>query len=312
MKLLGTAFFFLVVLCVCTVGENGIQASIASATVSASASKSVTEALIVSTSRTTAFQAPVLTTTAIRATDESITSSSTPSAPTATQQITQGTTTQPPAEVTTTAAYKSDNTTNTTQANGTQLAQNESSDASSTKGWSSSSTEGWSFSSTISLQKTTSAPGTSGLHMSSPTQSTNLGFYSPESTPENKKGTGSDNHYSSVILPVVITLIVITLSVFSLVSLYRICQKKTPERQENSTEQAQSDKEGVKLLSVKTTSSDTVFIEVHDTYEVGFSLPSASLSEPTTPPPSGEVSRGRTTGKGGLVALAAVQLSVLC
>ncbi|XP_057273926.1 endomucin isoform X3 [Pezoporus wallicus] len=259
MKLLGTAFFFLVVLCVCTVGENGIQASIASATVSASASKSVTEALIVSTSRATAFQAPVLTTTAIRATDESITSSSTPSTPTATQQITQGTTTQPPAEVTTTAAYKSDNTTNTTQANGTQLAQNESSDASSTKGWSSSSTEGWSFSSTISLQKNASAPGTSGLHVSSPTQSTNLGFYSPESTPENKKGTGSDNHYSSVILPVVITLIVITLSVFSLVSLYRICQKKTPERQENSTEQAQSDKEGVKLLSVKTTSSDTAF-----------------------------------------------------
>lgn len=25
----------------------------------------------------------------------------------------------------------------------------------------------------------------------------NLGFYSPESTTENKKGTGSDNHYSS-------------------------------------------------------------------------------------------------------------------
>lgn len=49
-----------------------------------------------------------------------------------------------------------------TQVNGTQLAQNESSDASSTKGWSSSSTEGWSFSSTISLQKSTSAPGTSG------------------------------------------------------------------------------------------------------------------------------------------------------
>ncbi|XP_065547420.1 endomucin [Lathamus discolor] len=254
MKLLGIAFLFLVALCVCTVGENGIQTSTASATVSSSTSKSVTGALIASTSRATAFQAPVLTTTAIRATDESITSSSAPSAPTATQQITQGTTTQPPVEVTTTAAYKSDSSTNATQANVTQLAQNESSDASSTKGWSSS-TEGWSLSSTISLQKTTSAPGTSGLHMSSPTQSTS--FYSPESTPGNKKGSGSDNHYSSVILPVVITLIVITLSVFSLVSLYRICQKKTPERQENSTEQAQSDKEGVKLLSVKTTSSET-------------------------------------------------------
>ncbi|KAM9579527.1 endomucin isoform 1-T1 [Guaruba guarouba] len=294
MKLLGIAFFFLVALCVCTVGENGIQTSTTSATVSASTSKSVTEALIASTSQATAFQGPVLT-TAIRATDESITSSSTPSAPTATQQITQGTTTQPPVQATTTAAYTSDSATNTTQANGTQLAQNESSDASSTKRWSFSSTEGWSFSSTISLQKTTSASGTSGLHVSSPTQSAS--FYSPESTPENKKGTGSDNHYSSIILPVVITLIVITLSVFSLVSLYRICQKKTPERQENSTEQAQSDKEGVKLLSVKTTSPETVFIEVHDIYEVGFSLPSASLSEPTTPPPSGEVSRGRTTGE---------------
>ncbi|KAM4674511.1 endomucin [Amazona ochrocephala] len=263
MKLLGIALFFLVALCVCTVGENGIKTSIASATVSASTSKSVTEALIASTSQATAFQGPVLTTTAIRATDESITSSSTPSAPTATQQITQGTTTQPPVQATSTAAYESDSTTNTTQANGTQLAQNESSDVSSTKGWSSSSTEGWSssstegwsFSSTISLQKNTSASGTSGLHVSSPTQSTS--FYSPESTPESKKGTGSDNHYSSVILPVVITLIVITLSVFSLVSLYRICQKKTPERQENSTEQAQSDKEGVKLLSVKTTSPET-------------------------------------------------------
>ncbi|XP_033920898.1 endomucin [Melopsittacus undulatus] len=255
MKLLGIAFFYLASLCVCTVGENVIEPSTASATVSASTSKSVTEALTASTSQATAFQASVLTTTAIRATDEPIASSSAPSAATATQQITQVATTQPPVKVTTTAAYKSDSTTNTTQANGTQLAQNESSDASSTKGWPSSSTEGWSFSSTTSLQKTTSAPGTSGLHVSSTTQSTS--FYSPESTPENKKGTGSDNHYSSVILPVVITLIVITLSVFSLVSLYRICQKKTPERQENSTEQAQSDKEGVKLLSVKTTSSET-------------------------------------------------------
>ncbi|XP_068869301.1 uncharacterized protein [Aphelocoma coerulescens] len=111
-----------------------------------------------------------------------------------------------------------------------------------------------------------------------------------------------------VILPIVITLIVITLSVFSLVALYKMCQKKTPERQENGAEQAQSDKEGVKLLSVKTTSSET---EVRDLCEVGFSLPSANLSEPTTPPPSGEVSQGRTTGKGGHVALAAVQLVAL-
>ncbi|XP_050752350.1 endomucin isoform X2 [Gymnogyps californianus] len=247
MKLLGTAFFFLAVLCVCTAGEDGNSTSTISAIVSASTSKSVTEAVNASTSQATTSQASVLTTTAIRATNESITSNSTPSSPNAMQQVTQGTTTQPPVKVTTTAADKSDSTTNTTEASGTQVAHNESLDASSTKGWS--------FSSTISLQKTTSAPGTSGLHVSSPTESTTFG--SPGTSSGNKKVPGSDIHYSSVILPIVITLIVITLSVFSLVALYRMCQKKTPERQENGTEQAQSDKEGVKLLSVKTTSPET-------------------------------------------------------
>ncbi|NXI53599.1 MUCEN protein, partial [Chloroceryle aenea] len=62
--------------------------------------------------------------------------------------------------------------------------------------------------------------------------------------------------FAGVILPVVITLIVITLAVFSLVALYRMCQKKTP-----GTGLVffgtQSDKEGVKLLSVKTTSPET-------------------------------------------------------
>ncbi|XP_009577887.1 PREDICTED: endomucin [Fulmarus glacialis] len=227
--------------------EDGIPTSTISTTVSTSTSKSVTEAVNASTSRATTLQASVLTTTAIRATNESITSNSTPSSPSTTQQITQGTTTQPPAKMTTTAADKSGSTTNTTQASGTQLAQNESLDASSTKGWS--------FSSTISPQKTTSAPGTSGLHVSSLTESTTFG--SPGSSSGNKKVPESAIHYSSVILPIVITLIVITLSVFSLVALYRMCQKKTPERQENGTEQAQSDKEGVKLLSVKTTSPET-------------------------------------------------------
>ncbi|XP_009076544.1 PREDICTED: endomucin, partial [Acanthisitta chloris] len=123
-----------------------------------------------------------------------------------------------------------------TQASGTQLAQNESLDASSTKGWA--------LPSTVSAEKTTSAPGTSA-------------FGRPGSSSGDKKEPESDIHYSSIILPIVITLIVITLSVFSLVALYKMCQKKTPERQENGTEQAQSDKEGVKLLSVKTTSSET-------------------------------------------------------
>ncbi|XP_075276229.1 endomucin isoform X1 [Opisthocomus hoazin] len=244
MKLLGTACFFLAVLCVCTVGEDDIPTSSVSATVSTSTLKFVTEA---STSQATTLQASVLTTTAIRTTNESMTSNSTLSSPNATQQITQGTTTQPLIKVTTTAPDESDSTTKTTQASGTLLAQNESLDASSTKGWS--------FSSTISLWKTTSAPGTSGLRMSSPTESTTFG--SPESSSGNKKVPESTIHYSSVILPVVITLIVITLSVFSLVALHRMCQKKTPERQENGTEQAQSDKEGVKLLSVKTTSPET-------------------------------------------------------
>ncbi|NXW34149.1 MUCEN protein, partial [Phaetusa simplex] len=57
--------------------------------------------------------------------------------------------------------------------------------------------------------------------------------------------------FAGVILPIVITLIVITLSAFSLVALYRMCQKKTPGIW------TQSDKEGVKLLSVKTTSPET-------------------------------------------------------
>ncbi|NXX92146.1 MUCEN protein, partial [Centropus bengalensis] len=66
--------------------------------------------------------------------------------------------------------------------------------------------------------------------------------------------------FAGVILPIVITLIVITLSVFSLVALYRMCQKKTPGIWfaffVGEKDQAQSDKEGVKLLSVKTTSPE--------------------------------------------------------
>ncbi|NXL58312.1 MUCEN protein, partial [Chordeiles acutipennis] len=62
--------------------------------------------------------------------------------------------------------------------------------------------------------------------------------------------------FAGVILPIVITLIVITLSVFLLVALYRMCQKKTPGIWFPFSG-AQSDKEGVKLLSVKTTSPET-------------------------------------------------------
>ncbi|XP_074887905.1 endomucin isoform X1 [Buteo buteo] len=246
MKLLGIAAFFLAVLCVCTVGEDGAPISSIRATTSTPTTKDVTEAASTSTLQSTLLQMSVLT-TENRTTNESITSDSTSSSPNATQQITQDTTTKLPVKATTTTAEKSDSTTNATQVSVTQLTHNESSDASSTTRQS--------FSSTVSLQKTTSAPGTSGLHVSSPTELTTLG--STGSISGNKNAAGSDIHYSSVILPVVITLIVITLSVFSLVALYRMCQKKTPERQENGTEQVQSDKEGVKLLSVKTTSPET-------------------------------------------------------
>ncbi|NXP31232.1 MUCEN protein, partial [Leiothrix lutea] len=68
--------------------------------------------------------------------------------------------------------------------------------------------------------------------------------------------------FADVILPIVITLIVITLSVFSLVALYKMCQKNTPgiwfaSSAGGEKSMAQSDKEGVKLLSVKTTSPET-------------------------------------------------------
>ncbi|XP_067992920.1 endomucin isoform X2 [Melanerpes formicivorus] len=246
MKLQGIAFSLLAVLCVCTVGD-GISTSSVTATTFASTSKPVGESVDTATSPAP-LQTSVLPTT-VRAATESPTTTSTPTSPDATQKTTQGTTTNPPANVTTTAPEKSDSPTHTTQANGTQLAYNESLDASST--------ERPSFSSTVPLQNPTSAPGTSGLHMSSTTQSTARDVGIPGSSSGNKNVAGSDSHYSSIILPVVITLIVITLSVFSLVALYRMCQKKTPERQENGTEQTQSDKEGVKLLSVKTTSPET-------------------------------------------------------
>ncbi|NXR15222.1 MUCEN protein, partial [Semnornis frantzii] len=65
--------------------------------------------------------------------------------------------------------------------------------------------------------------------------------------------------FAGIILPVVITLIVITLSVFSLVALYKMCQKKAPGICLISVMGGgiSSDKEGVKLLSVKTTSPET-------------------------------------------------------
>ncbi|KAL6088575.1 hypothetical protein STEG23_001809 [Scotinomys teguina] len=65
--------------------------------------------------------------------------------------------------------------------------------------------------------------------------------------------------YSSIILPVVIALIVITLLVFTLVGLYRMCWKRDPGTPENGNDQPQSDKESVKLLTVKTISHESGF-----------------------------------------------------
>ncbi|XP_040412790.1 endomucin isoform X2 [Cygnus olor] len=299
MKLLGTAFFLLAALCVCALGQAEIPHTTVNALVSTL--KSVVEAVTTSPSRVTALQSSVSTTTTVKATTVSVTTGgSTPPPTTATQRTTKGTTVQLPAEVTPTARNEDDNTTSTAQVSGTQATQNESVGAPSTKGST--------LSPTTSPQKATSASETSDLHVSTPTEPANLDFVITKSNSGNTKMPEDTIHYSSVILPIVITLIVITLSVFSLVALYRMCHKKTPERQENGTEQAQSDKEGVKLLSVKTTSPETVFVEARDIFEVGFSLPSANLSELTAPPPAGEVSQGRTAGKGGYVGLAAPQL----
>ncbi|XP_065763351.1 endomucin isoform X2 [Muntiacus reevesi] len=74
---------------------------------------------------------------------------------------------------------------------------------------------------------------------------------------KNASTSTTSSSYSSVILPVVIALIVITLLVFALVGLCRMCRKTDPGTQENGNEQPQSDKESVKLLTVKTISHES-------------------------------------------------------
>ncbi|XP_069449726.1 endomucin isoform X2 [Ovis canadensis] len=83
---------------------------------------------------------------------------------------------------------------------------------------------------------------------------------SPSQGLENAKNASASTtspSYSSFILPMVIALIVITLSVFVLVGLYRMCWKTDPGTQENGNEQPQSNKESVKLLTVKTISHES-------------------------------------------------------
>ncbi|XP_036196620.1 endomucin isoform X2 [Myotis myotis] len=74
---------------------------------------------------------------------------------------------------------------------------------------------------------------------------------------KNASPSSTSSSHSSIILPVVIALIVITLSVFALVGLYRLCRKTDPGTAENGNDQPQSDKESVKLLTVKTISHES-------------------------------------------------------
>lgn len=74
---------------------------------------------------------------------------------------------------------------------------------------------------------------------------------------KNASPSSTSSSHSSIILPVVIALIVITLSVFALVGLYRLFRKTDPGTAENGNDQPQSDKESVKLLTVKTISHES-------------------------------------------------------
>ncbi|XP_076998808.1 endomucin isoform X2 [Tamandua tetradactyla] len=97
--------------------------------------------------------------------------------------------------------------------------------------------------------KTTTLPSISASENISPSQGTGNG--------KNASASSTNPSYSSIILPVVIALIVITLSVFVLVGLYRMCRKTDPGTPENGNDQPQSDKESVKLLTVKTISHES-------------------------------------------------------
>uniref|UniRef100_A0A452QW24 Endomucin n=1 Tax=Ursus americanus TaxID=9643 RepID=A0A452QW24_URSAM len=77
---------------------------------------------------------------------------------------------------------------------------------------------------------------------------------------KNASSSSASPSYSGIILPVVIALIVVTLSAFVLVGLYRMCWKTDPGTPENGNDQPQSDKESVKLLTVKTISHESGLI----------------------------------------------------
>ncbi|XP_049982806.1 endomucin isoform X2 [Alexandromys fortis] len=97
--------------------------------------------------------------------------------------------------------------------------------------------------------KTTASPSAS---LTTPKSTSHL-----QNTADGKVTPLANSPYSDVLLPVVIALIVITLLVFTLVGLYRMCWKREPGAPENGNDQPQSDKESVKLLTVKTISHES-------------------------------------------------------
>ncbi|XP_005555599.2 endomucin isoform X2 [Macaca fascicularis] len=103
---------------------------------------------------------------------------------------------------------------------------------------------------TQSSIKTTKIPGSILQPDASPSKAGTVSSI-PVTIPENTSQS------QGIILPVVIALIVITLSVFVLVGLYRMCWKADPGTPENGNDQPQSDKESVKLLTVKTISHES-------------------------------------------------------
>ncbi|XP_045327789.1 endomucin isoform X2 [Leopardus geoffroyi] len=107
------------------------------------------------------------------------------------------------------------------------------------------------------LHPETSPSNASTLPSISITIPGNISQFQGTEDAKNASSSSASSSYSSIILPVVIALIVVTLSAFILVGLYRMCWKTDPGTPENGNDQPQSDKESVKLLTVKTISHES-------------------------------------------------------
>lgn len=109
----------------------------------------------------------------------------------------------------------------------------------------------------VGTQQPSPSPSEVSVLSSTLTTSRNISEFQGIEDGKNTSSLSISPSYSSIILPVVIVLIVITLSVFVLVGLYRMCWKNDPGTPENGSDQPQSDKESVKLLTVKTLSHES-------------------------------------------------------